>query len=134
MPPAPPLRFQGVIRGDSSRHSDGRERRYITVKKKEAKGFPWREGGRVPVDLEVNGKVYSAGVRSTRSQSVVYIAADLHGPVGEKVTLAAVLEEAGVQKRQQVTIEVERGTLLRLIPGALPPEEKGRGLRRRKGK
>ena len=47
------------------------------------------EGGRVPVDLEVNGKVYSAGVRATRSQPVVYIAADLRGPTGESVTLAA---------------------------------------------
>lgn len=122
------LRFAGVIRGDSSRHGDGRERRYVTLKKKEAVGFPWREGGRVPVDLEVNGKVYSAGVRATRSQPVVYIAADLRGPTGESVTLAAVLETAGMEKRQQVTIEVENGTFLRLLPGAVstPASKKAR--------
>jgi len=123
-----------VIRGDSSRHADGRERRYVTIKKKEAIGFPWREGGRVPVDLEVGGKVYSAGVRSTRSQPVVYIAADLRGPTGETVTLAAALESAGLQKRQQVTIEVERGTHLRVLPGPLDPKQKGRpSPRRRRG-
>ena len=115
-PPAPPLRFAGLIRGDSSRHSDGRQRRYITVKKKDAAGFPWREGGRVPVDLEVNGRVYSAGVRSTRSQSVVYIAADLHGPTGENITLAAVLESANLKRGEQIVIEVERETHLRLVP------------------
>jgi len=119
-PAAAVQRFAGVIRGDSSRHGDGRERRYVTLKKKEAVGFPWREGGRVPVDLEVNGKVYSAGVRATRSQPVVYIAADLRGPTGESVTLAAVLEAAGMEKRQQVTIDVENGTYLRLLPGAVP--------------
>jgi hypothetical protein len=122
MPARPVLRFAGVIRGDSSRHGDGRERRYVTLKKKEAVGFPWREGGRVPVDLEVNGKVYSAGVRATRSQPVVYIAADLRGPTGEGVTLAAMLEAAGLEKRQQVMIEVENGTYLRLLPGAVPSE------------
>ena len=114
--PAPPLRFAGLIRGDSSRHSDGRQRRYITVKKKDAAGFPWREGGRVPVDLEVSGRVYSAGVRSTRSQSVVYIAADLHGPTGENITLAAVLESANLKRGEQIVIEVERETHLRLVP------------------
>jgi hypothetical protein len=120
-----------VIRGDSSRHADGRERRYITIKKKEATGFPRREGARVPVDLEVGGKVYSAGVRSTRSQPVVYIAADLRGPTGERVTLAAVLEAAGLQKRQHLTIEVEPGGYLRLIPGLLPPEPAPRSPRRK---
>ena len=129
--PAPLRQFNGVVRGDSSRHADGRERRYIMVRKKEAKGFPWREGTRVPVDLEVNGKTYSAGVRSTRSQPVVYIAADLRGPTGEGITLAAVLEGAGVQKRQQVTIEAT-GTHLRLIPGPPPPPEAQKPPRRRK--
>ena len=119
------MRFTGVIRGDSSRHADGRERRYVMVRKKEAAGFPWREGARVPVDLEVSGRVYSAGVRSTRSQPVVYIAADMRGPSGEDVTLAAVLEAAGMQRRQQVTIEVE-GTYLRLLPGPVLPEPDAR--------
>jgi hypothetical protein len=96
------------------------------VRKKEAAGFPWREGGRVPVDLEIAGRVYSAGVRSTRSQPVVYIAADLRGPTGEPVTLAAALESGGMQKGQQVTIEVERGTHLRLVPGPLAAASRGR--------
>jgi len=128
-PAAALRRFDGVIRGDSSRHSDGRQRRYIMVRKKEAAGFPWREGTRVPVDLEVNGTVYSAGVRSTRSQPVVYIAADLRGPLGESITLATVLESAGMEKRQHVTIEVQ-GTHLRLYPSSLPPEKEVRRSRR----
>ena len=116
--------FIGVVRGHASTHSDGRERRYIMVKKKEADGFPWRESARVPVDLEANGKVYSAGVRSAPSQPTVYIAADLRGPAGEEVTLAAVLEEMGLEKKQHVAIEVQ-GTHLRLVGRADPPA-KGR--------
>jgi hypothetical protein len=116
--------FIGVIRGHSSTHSDGRERRYIMVKKKEADGFPWRESARVPVDLEANGKVYSAGVRSAPSQPTVYIAADLRGETGEEVTLAAVLESMGLEKKQHVAIEVQ-GTHLRLVGKAAAPP-KGR--------
>ena len=125
------LRFDGVVRGDSGRHADGRQRRYIMVKKKDATGLPWREGVRVPVDLHVNGQVYVAGVRSTKSQPVVYVCADMRDSAGELVTLAAALEAAGVQKRQQVTLEVE-GTNLWLIPGPPPPAEKEKPTRRKK--
>jgi hypothetical protein len=117
--PLPRLRFDAVIRGDSSKHADGRERRTIAIKKKDAAGFPYREGARVPIDLVVLGVTYGAGVRATASQSVVYIAADLRGPLSENVTLAAVLEGARLQKKQHVTLEVE-GTVVRLLP-AQPP-------------
>jgi hypothetical protein len=95
------------------------------VKKKEAAGFPWKEGKRVAVDLEVAGHVYAAGVRATRSQPVCYICADLRGPTGANVTLACVLESIGIrEKKQPVVIEVE-GTHLRLLKGEpLSPEKK----------
>jgi serine/threonine protein kinase len=106
------LRFEGVIRGETNRHKDGRERLYVEVKKSDAAGFPHREGELVPVDLHVNGAVFPARVRTT--ESIVYIASALRTE-RKDVGLAHVLESAGLRKRDRVTIEVN-GLQLRLYP------------------
>jgi hypothetical protein len=111
------IRFDGDIRGQGQFYSDGREILFIAIDKAAAAGFPYREGERVPVELELGGQVFTAGTRTTPPQTIVYIPSDLQAADGKKVSLASVLESAGMRKGQWVTIEA-KGSRLRVLPRA----------------
>jgi hypothetical protein len=107
-------RFIGRIRSEGE-YADRTDRQYIAVDKQEALGFPFQENERVPIQLEIGGETYEAGVLTTPSQHIVYIAADLRSQEGEKVRLSEVLAESGFQRNARVTLEVD-GRTVQVIP------------------
>jgi hypothetical protein len=107
-------RFIGRIRSEGE-YADRTDRQYVAVDKREALGFPFQENERVTIQLEIGSEAYEAGVLTTPSQHIVYIAADLRSQEGEKVRLSEVLAEHGFQRNDRVTLQVD-GQTVQLIP------------------
>ncbi len=115
-----PVRYEGTVRGQGQSYADGREIQYIAISKAAADDFPYREGERVPVELHLADQVFTAGIRTTPAQPIVYISSDLLNAEGEEVSLASVLESIDLGKGQRVTIEVD-GACLRVTPNRSQP-------------
>ena len=108
-------RFDAVIRTQGN-YADGQDNLFIAIRKADAVGFPFKDGERVEVDLEVNGRVYAGGVRTTSSLDIVYIASDLRTLQGKEVRLAAVLATIQLYRNDRVTIEVDEKGLRLIVP------------------
>jgi hypothetical protein len=104
------MRFAGKIRSDGE-YADGADRQFITINKRYAAGFPYREGERVSIELEIGGRWYQAGVRTTPRQPIVYIAHDLRSTTGEEVRSVEVLQSAGYARNDEVVLDVDGSTV-----------------------
>jgi len=106
------------VRSDGE-YRDGEDHLYIAVRKEDADVLPYRDGERTPVELEMSGETYRAGIRSTPKQSIVYICPDLYATSGEKVRLVDALRHAGYARKDEVVLQVA-GVRVRIADNALP--------------
>ena len=97
---------RGRVTGLSQFYSDGLERMEIWTGKSKADKLPYVLGRRVPVDLEIDGVRYRAGLRATEKAPDVWICPDIRNAGGEKVRLAEALIQAGFEKNDPVELLV----------------------------
>jgi len=76
-----------------------------------ANGLPYQTGRRVPVNLNINGIEYLAGLRSTSANGYVWICPDIYRSRDERYTLGWVLTEAGYKANDSVQLLVKGKTL-----------------------
>ena len=97
--------------GSTQTYPDGLERKEIWINKKDAIILPYQENLRIPIDLVIGDKMYSAGLRTTPDQEVVAICPDLRDDNHDKVSLAHALKRAGYSKNQKIVLEVDGSTV-----------------------
>jgi hypothetical protein len=84
----------------------------ITVRKEEAMAMPFRDGVRVPVPFVINGKRFTAGIRTTNRSATVMICSDLNDAEHNPVRLADLLYGLGWnEKNSRVELTVEDGVI-----------------------
>ena len=80
----------------------------IVVRKEEAMAIPFRDGERVSVPFVINGKRFTAGIRTTNRSATVMICSDLNDAEHNPVRLADLLYDLGWNEnntRVELTIE-----------------------------
>ena len=95
---------KGTIRGLGKRYADGTEPMEIWVTIDRACGLPYSNGNRIPIDLQINGDHYHAGLRATVNNAYVWISPDIKTQDGIPKKLAHVLEIAGFKKNDRVLL------------------------------
>lgn len=101
----------GRVAGLSNTYEDGTERMEIHVGLAEAAGLPYEVDSRVPVRLRIESETYNAGLRSKRSNRLVWVCPDLWRADGTKVRLADALRRARLPKGSRVQLRVSGNTI-----------------------
>jgi len=84
----------------------------ITVKKHDSLPIPFQEGERVPIPFVINGKCFTAGIRTTNHSATVMISPDLNDSDCNPVRLTDLLYDCGWNGRNsQIELRIEAGTL-----------------------
>jgi hypothetical protein len=84
----------------------------ITVKKHGLLALPFRNGERVPVTFAINGKCFTAGIRTTDRSATVMISPDLSDAEENPVRLSDVLYNNGWDdKESRVELKIEDGVI-----------------------
>jgi len=84
----------------------------ITVKKKDSMGIPFRDGERIPFPFVINGKCFTAGIRTTNRSATVMISPDLNDAEQNSVRLTDLLFYFGWdEKISRVELTVEDGAI-----------------------
>jgi hypothetical protein len=84
----------------------------ITVRKEEATAIPFRDGERVPVPFVINGKRFTAGIRTTNRSATVMICSDLNDAEHNPVRLADLLYDLGWnEKNSRFELTIEHGVI-----------------------
>ena len=107
------MKITGIVRGESNKNADGLERLYIEIKKNDANVLKYQEGGKVGINLIIDNICYQAFIMTTKIY--VYIATYLFDPNGKKTFLSNVFQNLGIEKKQKVTLELEKEHI-RLVP------------------
>lgn len=107
------IKTKAYIRGlgPNQTYSDGLERKEIWINKKDAIMLPYQEDLRIPIDLVIGNKTYTAGLRTTPAQQVVAICPDLRDNKRNKISLAHALNIFGFSKNQEIVLEVDGSTV-----------------------
>lgn len=92
----------GTIHGLGKRYVDGTEPMEIWVPSDRANGLPYSYGNRIPIDLQINGEHYHAGLRATVNNAYIWISPDVKTKDGVSKKLAYVLTNAGFKKNDKV--------------------------------
>lgn len=95
---------KGTIHGLGKRYADGTEPMEIWVPTDRANGLPYSNGNRIPIDLQINGEHYHAGLRATVNNAYVWISPDVKTQDGVSKKLAHVLANAGFKKNDKVLL------------------------------
>lgn len=105
------MQIIGTVRGEG-RETDGLERLYIYIDKKEAKVLPYQEGGKIKISLIIEEDCYESFLMTTKT----YVYLPVYVYVGDKkIWLAKILKDKNIEKNQKVTLEIKDGHI-RLIP------------------
>jgi len=84
----------------------------ITVKKNDSLAIPFRDGERIPFPFVINGKCFTAGIRTTNRSATVMISPDLNDAEQNPVRLADLLYDCGWdEKISRVELTVEDGAI-----------------------
>ena len=84
----------------------------ITVKKNDSLAIPFRDGERIPFPFVINGKCFTAGIRTTNRSATVMISPDLDDAEQNPVRLADLLYDCGWdEKISRVELTVEDGAI-----------------------
>jgi hypothetical protein len=84
----------------------------ITVKKHGLLALPFRNGERVPVTLAIDGKRFTAGVRTTDRSATVMISPDLNDAEQNPVRLSDLLYSSGWDnKSSRIDLKIEDGVI-----------------------
>jgi len=84
----------------------------ITVKKEELVDIPLREGERLPVPFIIDGRHFTAGVRTTRLSRTVMICPDLNDSDQNVFRLADLLYcHGGNMKNSRIELVIEDGVI-----------------------
>jgi hypothetical protein len=84
----------------------------ITVKKNDSLPIPFQDGERVPFPFIVNGKCFTAGIRTTNRSATVMISPDLNDTDSNPVRLTDLLYDLGwVDKKSRIQLRIEDGVL-----------------------
>jgi len=107
-----------TVRGLSTYYKDdGVERLEIRVQKPLPPELPVAEGQRATVSLVIGGNSYEAGINAPPDNDYAWISPDLIDATGHGVKLARVLGSAGIEKNQQVALDVNSKTLTLRVDG-----------------
>ena len=80
----------------------------ITLKKNDSLGMPFRDGERIPVSFVINGRCFTAGIRTTNRSATVMISPDLNDSEQQPVRLTDLLYDFGrdkINSRVELTIK-----------------------------
>lgn len=84
----------------------------LTVKKSDSSVIPFREGKRVAIPFRINGKCYTAGVRTTNRSATVMISPDLNDAESNLVRLTDLLYDLGwSDKSSRIELRLENGVI-----------------------
>ena len=84
----------------------------ITVKKNDSLAIPFRDGERIPVPFVINGKCFTAGVRTTNRSATVMISPDLNDAEHNPVRLTDLLYNFGWnEKSSRVELTIKDGAI-----------------------
>jgi len=85
----------------------------ITVKKSDYLDLPFQEGERIPVPFVINGRCFTAGIRTTSRSATVMISPDLNDDEHNPVRLTDLLYNFGWDKKRsrRVELTVEDGVI-----------------------
>lgn len=84
----------------------------ITVKKSDSMSIPFQNGERVPVPFVINGKCFTAGIRTTNRSATVMISPDLNDAELNPVRLTDLLYYHGNDmKKSRVELIFKDGVL-----------------------
>lgn len=84
----------------------------ITVKKEAVMDIPLREGERLPVPFVINGKQFTAGVRTTKRSPTVMICPDLNDSEQNFFRLTDLLYcHGGIMKNSRIELVIENGVI-----------------------
>lgn len=98
---------KGTIRGLGDLYPDGTERMEIHLPSDRTNGLPYSDGNRVPLELQINGDHYRAGLRATVSNPYIWISPDLKTKDGVSEKLAHVLTKAGFKKNDKIFLVID---------------------------
>lgn len=102
----------GVIHGLGKRYADGTEPMEIWVPSDRANGLPYSNGLSIPINLQIDGEIYHAGLRATEKNTYVWISPDLRTKDGASDKLVYVLARAGFKKNDKILLLVEGHNIL----------------------
>lgn len=103
---------KGTIHGLGNLYKDGTERMEIWVLPNSANDLPYSYGKRIPIDLQINGEHYNAGLRATMNNAYIWISPDVKTKDGVSEKLAYVLIKAGFKKNDKVFLGTDGNNIV----------------------
>jgi len=104
-----------VMQGTVTRigyYRDSLPKLVITVKKNGSLPIPYQDGERVSIPFVINGKCFTAGIRTTSHAATVMISPDLNDSESKPVRLTDLLYDCGWNgKNSQIELRIEDGAI-----------------------
>lgn len=97
----------GSIREIPPNLKNGEPRYEIWINQSANEGIPFVYSSRVDINLVINNKNYSAGLRNTKKTTVVWICPNIKDELGNKIPLSRPLRQAGYLKNDRIKIEFD---------------------------